>query len=188
MKHFIHCWISIHGPLRRLFSDNGGEFNNEEIRDMVEKFNIEVKTTAGYSSWRNGLLERHNQILTEMLLKVKRDNECDWKTALDSALMAKNYMHNVHGYSPYQLVFGQNPNLPSVLTDRPPVLETEVSTWIAQHTATLHAMRQAFTVAECSERIRRAIRKQLRSIDDKYEMGDKVYYKRTDCHEWKRSR
>lgn len=161
VKHFIHCWISIHGPPRRLFSDNGGEFNNEEIRDMAEKFNIEVKTTAGYSPWSNGLLERHNQILTEMLLKVKRDNECDWKTALDWALMAKNCMHNVHGYSPYQLVFGQNPNLPSVLTDRPPALETEMSTWIAQHTTTLHAMRRAFTEAECSERIRRALRKQL---------------------------
>ncbi len=119
VKNFIHCWISIHGPPKRLFSDNGGEFNNEEMRDMAEKFNIEVKTTAAYSPWSNGLLERHNQTLTEILMKVKRDNKCDWKTALDWALMAKNSMHNVHGFSPYQLVFGQNPNLPSVLTDNP---------------------------------------------------------------------
>lgn len=31
----------------RLFSDNGGEFNNEEMRDMAEKFNIELKTKVG---------------------------------------------------------------------------------------------------------------------------------------------
>lgn len=185
VKHFIHCWISVHGPPRRLFTDNGGEFNNEEIRDMAEHFNIEVKATAGYSPWSNGLLERHNQILTEMLLKVKRDNKCDWKMALDWALMAKNSMHNVHGYSPYQLVFGQNPNLPSVLIDKPPALETDVNTWMGHHTATLHGMRKAFAEAECSERIRRALRKQLRPTDDKYETGDKVYYKRTDCQEWK---
>lgn len=80
VKHFIHCWISVHGPPRRLFSDNGGEFNNEEMRDMAEHFNIEVKTTAAHSPWSNGLLERHNQTLTEILLRVKRDNECDWKT------------------------------------------------------------------------------------------------------------
>ncbi len=55
VKNFIHCWISIHGPPKRLFSDNGGEFNNEEMRDMAEKFNIEVKTTAAYSPWSNGL-------------------------------------------------------------------------------------------------------------------------------------
>lgn len=37
---------------------NGGEFNNEEFRDMTENFNIETRTTAGYSPWSNGLLER----------------------------------------------------------------------------------------------------------------------------------
>ena len=186
VKHLIHRWISVHGPPHRLFSDNGGELNNEEMRDMSEKFNIELKTTAAYSPWSNGLLERHNQTLTEILLKIKKDNGCNWGMALDWALLAKNSMHNVHGYSPYQLVFGQNPNMPSVLTDKPPALEnTTPNNWIAQHIATLHAARQAFTEAECSERIRRALRKQLRPNDEQYRTGDKVYYKRADCTEWK---
>lgn len=186
VKHFIHDWISIHGPPQKLFSDNGGEFNNEEVRDMAENFNIEVKTTAGYSPWSNGLIERHNQTLTEIIMKVKTTNNCDWDTALDWALMAKNTMQNVHGYSPHQLVFGQNPNLPSVLTDKPPALEgTTKSEWVAKHISALHTARKAFTEAECSERIRRALRKQLRNTDERYEMGDKVYYKRVDCPEWK---
>ncbi|XP_062409954.1 uncharacterized protein LOC134100639 [Sardina pilchardus] len=185
VKHLIHCWISVHGPPHRLFSDNGGEFNNEEMRDMAEKFNIELKTTAAYSPWSNGLLERHNQTLTEILLKIKKDNGCSWGMALDWALMAKNSMHNVHGYSPYQLVFGQNPNMPAVLINKPPALETTQNNYLAQHITTLHAARQAFTEAECSERIQRALRKQLRANDDRYETGDKVYYKRADCTEWK---
>lgn len=76
---------------------------------MADKFNTEVKTTAAFSPWSIGLLERHNQTLTEILLKVKRDNQLDLNTALDWALMAKNSLHNVHGYSPNQLMFGQNP-------------------------------------------------------------------------------
>lgn len=32
VKHFICCRISVHGPPHRLFTDNGGEFNNEEMR------------------------------------------------------------------------------------------------------------------------------------------------------------
>ena len=123
VKHFIHSWISVHGPPERLFSDDGGEFNNEEIQDMAENFNIEIKATAGHSPWCNGLLERHNQTLMETLLNFKSDNRCDWGTTLDWALMAKNTMHNVHGFSLYQLVFGQNTNLPSVLVDKPPALE-----------------------------------------------------------------
>lgn len=100
--------------------------------------------------------------------------------------MAKNSLHNVHGYSPYQPVFGQNLNMPSVLTDKPPALESHtMNTWMAQHITTLHAARRAFTEAECSERIKRALRKQLRTNDDRYETGDKVYYKRADCPQWK---
>ncbi|XP_048012163.1 uncharacterized protein LOC125245541 isoform X2 [Megalobrama amblycephala] len=186
VKHFVHVWISVHGPPQKLFSDNGGEFNNDEVRDMAENFNIEIKTTAAYSPWSNGLTERHNQTLTEIIMKVKTSNGCDWDTALDWALMAKNTMQNVHGYSPHQLVFGQNPNLPSVLTVKPPALEgTTKSEWVAKHISALHASRKAFTEAECSERIRRALRKQLRHTDEKYKMGDKVHYKRLDCPEWK---
>lgn len=44
MKTFIHCWISVRGPGKRLFSDNGGELNNDKMRDTAEKFNIEVNT------------------------------------------------------------------------------------------------------------------------------------------------
>lgn len=186
VNSFIHTWISVHGAPQRLYSDNGGEFNIEEIRDMAENFNIETKTTAGYSPWSNGLLERHNQTLTEIVQNVKREKGCDWQTALDWALMAKNSMLNVHGYSPYQLVFGQNPNLYSVLTDKLPALEgTTVSARVGEHISALHASRKTFTESECSERIRRALRKQLRPSDDMYVTGDNVYYKRADSPEWK---
>lgn len=77
VNSFIHTWISVHGAPQKLYSDNGGEFNNEEIRDMAENFNIETRTTAGYSPWSNGLLERHNQTLTEIIQKVTRENGCD---------------------------------------------------------------------------------------------------------------
>ena len=123
VDNFISHWICIHGPPKRLFSDLGGEFDSSEVRDMAENFNMEIITTAAYSPWSNGLLERHNMTLTEILLKVKQKHKCSWETALNWALMAKNALHNVYGYSPYQPVFGKNPNLPSVLVDSPPALE-----------------------------------------------------------------
>ncbi|KAL5004832.1 hypothetical protein ScPMuIL_018288 [Solemya velum] len=79
---FITCWIAVHGAPKKLYSDNGGEFNNAEFRDTAENFNIEVKTTTAFSSWSNGLLERHNYTLTEIFLKVKADSNLDWDTAL----------------------------------------------------------------------------------------------------------
>ena len=186
VKQFMAKWISVHGAPRKLFSDNGGEFNNEEVRDMAHNFNIEIKTTAGYSPWSNGLLERHNRTLTEILLKLRRDNRTDWETSLSWALMAKNSLHNVHGFSPFQLVFGRNPNLPSVLHDQLPALEGFTKNQsVAGHIAALYLARKAFTEAECSERIRRAIRKQTRPSGEKFVNGDHVYFKRIDSSEWK---
>lgn len=186
VKKFLESWIAVHGAPKRLYSDNGGEFNNDEVRDMAENFDIEVKTTAGYSPWSNGLLERHNQTLTEILMKIKADNRCDWETALNWALMAKNALDNVHGYSSYQLVYGRNPNLPSVLTSKPPALEgTTMSAVVGRHIEALHSARSAFTKSECSERIKRALRKQTRPSGIRYHTGDKVYYKRNESNEWK---
>jgi len=34
---------------------------NDEVMDMAENFNVEIKTTAAYSLWSNGLMEQHNQ-------------------------------------------------------------------------------------------------------------------------------
>ncbi len=74
IRLFTHAWMNVHGAPRKLNSDNGGEFNNEEMRDMTESFNTEMKTTAAYSAGSNGLLERHNQTLTEVLFKVKQSS------------------------------------------------------------------------------------------------------------------
>lgn len=135
---------------------------------MAENFNIETKTTAGYSPWSNRRLERHNQTLTEIIQKVERKNGCDWHTALEWAHMAR--MVNVHGYSLHKLVFGQNPNLPSVLVNKPPAVEVNsVSARVGEYISALHASRKAFTEAKCSERISRTLCNQLRLTDDKYE-------------------
>lgn len=84
-------------------------------------------------------------------------------------------MQNIHGYSPHQLVFGKKPNLPSVLTNKPPALEsTTKNECVAKHFSALHASRKAFTEAECSEKIQRALRKQLHQTHEKYEMCDGV--------------
>ena len=153
---------------------------------MAENFNIEVKTTPAYSPWSNGLLERHNQTLTEFLLKVKTENGCDWETARCWVFMTNNALHNVHGYSPCQLFFGCTPNLPSVLINKPPVLEgSTMSSTVGSHILALHLARTAFTQSKSSERIRRALRKQIRPSGVQYLTGNMVYYKRPHCIEWK---
>ena len=49
VENFIKHWISIQGAPQCLFSDLGGEFDSEEVRDMAENLNIDFIKTQGYS-------------------------------------------------------------------------------------------------------------------------------------------
>ena len=65
IKKFLQCWISLFGAPQKVTSDNGGEFDSNEFRDLWENFNIVVKTLPAYSLWSNGLCEKHNHMLAE---------------------------------------------------------------------------------------------------------------------------
>ena len=102
------------------------------------------------------------------------------------AINAKNSMQNHHGFSPIQLVLGKSPNLPSVLVNDPPPLEdAEVSDTVIKHLNALQAAKRAFTKAESSERIRRALRHNVRVSEVMFQPGERVFYKRDDSNRWR---
>ena len=175
------------GPPKRCLADNGGEFANEVFRDMCANLNIEVLNTAAYSPWQNGICERNHAVVDDCVAKILEDQpRLKLDVALVWAVHAKNSLSMVYGWSPYQLVFGANPNTPCSLTDKPPALENStISATFANHLNALHSGRRAFVQAESSERIRRALRHKIRASGEYYQEGDRVYYKRDDDNKWK---
>ena len=182
---FMQIWVGIYGaPEVGVYTDNGGEFNSQIFRDMAENLNMSVKTTAGYSPWSNGVVERHNATLTDTLKKVRESSDLSWETAICWAVNAKNSLLSVHGFSPYQIVYGRNPNLPSTIVNKPPALEGEtISKVMGKHLTGLHEARKAFISSESSEKIRRALRKNIRPSGEKFKNGDRVYFLRDN--KWK---
>ena len=180
-------WVATFGTLKSLFSDNGGEFNNELLRDVAELLDCKVITTAAFSPWSNGIVERHNAVIESMILKIVHETKCSVENALVWAVSAKNSLHNNLGFSPNQLVFGRNPNLLSVLTAKPPALRTVTpSELIAEHLNTLHAARRAFIQSESPNKLKTALQRQTRDVTIKvFNNGDHVYYKRPDHKEWR---
>ena len=186
VESILKIWISVYGSSEKFLVDNGGEFANNELISLAEQFGITIKTTAAESPWSNGIVERHNQTLANMLDKVLYENKtCNFETALYWCVNAKNSLCNVHGFSPYQLSIGTNPKLPSVMNDELPALTAKASSkLIADNLNALHSAREAFIQSEHSERIRRALSHNIRTSGDiKYITGDQVYYKRNDCNE-----
>ena len=177
-RGFLLSWISLFGPPSSMFSDNGGEFIGSEMVELCNSFGIKMTNTPSYSPWSNGLCERHNSVLTDMVLKTKEHTKCDWETALAWSICSKNSLINNKGFSSSQLVFGENGNYPSVFNSGLAALETLPNdSPIGLHIAALHAARKNFMAADASERIKRALRSNIRKpYQDHYEIGQYVYY------------
>ena len=61
----------------------------------------------------------------------------------------------------------------------------EKSEAVTKHLTALHAARRAFTKAESSDRIYRALKHKVRVSNEFFCNGDKVFFKRDDCNQWR---
>ena len=50
--------------------------------DVCETLGIIVKTTAAESPWSNSLVERHNLVLSERLVKIIDETDCNISLAV----------------------------------------------------------------------------------------------------------
>ena len=103
------------------------------------------------------------------------------------ALNAKKSLHNVAGFSPFELVIGSNIKLPATLSDDLPALSVKSSSEIVlENLSTIHsAHAAAFITSENFERIRWALLHNLWiSSEVKYITGDTILYKHNDSNKW----
>ena len=143
VAEIFRIWIMYFGCPQRFMSDNGGEFANDVFIEMNEKLGVETITTVAESPFSNGTVERHYGILYKTMMKTIDDTGCSPDLALVWAVSAKNTLQNAGGYSPNQLVFGTNTNVPSVLTADPPALESTTSSDIVRkNLGALHSARK----------------------------------------------
>ena len=139
--------------MESILFDNGGEFSNHEMREVDSILNVKTCTTPSESPWSNGLCERNDQITDRMLEILEDENpNTDLDTLLAWANPAKNSCQMWNGFSSFQLVLGQNPNLPNIITDGLPALHGTTSSVILQkHLNALHTAWKAFIKCESEE-------------------------------------
>ena len=99
---------------------------------------------------------------------------------LDIACKEQRTKNKAHGFSPYILLFGSNPKLPIVLSNKPPAIEEFTSSkLIADNLNAMQRAQEAFFRSEASECIKRALRHNIRTLGDtKYFTGDRVCTKK----------
>jgi hypothetical protein len=107
-------WIVKYGAPERVISDEGGEFNAEEIcKELYEVFKIKKFTTTSYHPQANGQCERFNRTMSGMLAKYIDDEQSTWEKYVSTCVLEYNCSkHSTTRESPYFMVFEQEPRLP----------------------------------------------------------------------------
>ena len=177
--HILEKWVSVFGRMHTLHSDRGGEFLNSELADVADYLGVLSTQTAAYSPNQNGMNERNHAICDRMIDKMRtQDPQLSAKLALLWAVLAKNSLQNVSGFSPFQIVFGEAPSLPSVYAAGPPGLEeVTMSKAMADHINAMFLGRQAYIECESDRVLKAALKQRVYQRGDDIKQGDWIYFK-----------
>ena len=117
VKGIVTSWITRHGCMEGLVSDQGKEFVNSTMTGLCEKLHISHQTSSVMHPQSNGLVERTNRTIIAHLRKYLEGSN-DWVNLLPSVQFAFN--SNVHSstkHPPFRLVYGRRPNVPDEMRD-----------------------------------------------------------------------
>ena len=114
----------------------------------------------------------------------EEDPKIKIQLVLANAIGAKNSMQNHLGFTPIQLVTGTLPNIPSVLNSDLPALEEADPNAVNNHLNVMSAAGRAFVKAESPDKIKRTLRHHVRTSEECFENGEKVFYKRDGGKRW----
>ena len=112
-------YVVLHGLPSRVYSDLDPLFVNDLWREMASHFLIEHVTTTAYHKTTNGLVERANRVIGEMLRNYVATYPERWEKWLPLIEFVINASRSAATeYSPFELDIGYVPNIDPAL--RPP--------------------------------------------------------------------
>ena len=100
-------------PPEQLHSDQGRQFEAKIMKEICAVLGINKTRTSPYHPQSDGLVERFNRTLLNMLATSCHEHPSTWDTQLQKVCMAYNTsVHNTTGYTPFFLMFGRQARLP----------------------------------------------------------------------------
>ena len=97
----------------QLHSDQGAQFESQLMGEVCKLLHINKTRTTPYHPQCDGLVERFNRTLLNMLASCANDHPFDWEKHIRKVCMAYNSsIHSSTGHTPFYLMFGRQARLP----------------------------------------------------------------------------
>ena len=110
---FINEYLPVHMCPRYILSDNGMEFKNSLMDQVLQQLGIDRIFSAPYHPQSNGKLEVFHKYLKPTLKKLCEKDSANWVKYLNQVFTSYRITPNiVTAELPFFLVYGRDPNLP----------------------------------------------------------------------------
>ena len=110
---FINEYLPVHMCPQYVLSNNGTEFKNNLMNQVLQQLGIDRIFSAPYHPQSNGKLEVFHKYMKPTLKKLCEKDPTNWDKYLNQVLASYRITPNlVMAESPFFLVYGRDPNLP----------------------------------------------------------------------------
>ena len=180
---FVDRWIAYHGLPKQVHCDQGTSFENSIFKSMCELLDIEKTRCTPRYPQSNGLVERAQRSLINMLNCVIQNNPFQWDRLIGlCALAYNNTKHQSTGIAPAKLVYGRLLSLaidlvaPVANKEKWVVESCSRDEYVLKLQAALHDINE-----KARQNLKNAKLKQSKYYNSnlafhQYEKGDVVYY------------
>ena len=115
-KLFTEAIVSRHAVPRELLSNRGSAFLSKVFMSICDTLGTKEVNTTAYHPQTDGLVERFNRTLIDMLAKRVAAGTPKWDETLPYCMFAyRSTSQASAGVSPFHLLYGRNLQLPSEL-------------------------------------------------------------------------
>lgn len=125
-RTLVDEWVSRFGVMQILHTDQVSEFESKVFQAMCNMFGVNKTRTTPCHPQSDGLVDRCNRTLKDMLSKVINENQDDWDEWFPHVLLAyRTAVHSTKGITPHRMLFGREARIPvHLLVEKNPLWET----------------------------------------------------------------
>ena len=177
-REFVHHFVCQFGVPEHLHTDQGKNFDSTLVKEVCRLLGIDKTRTTAYHPQSDGLVERLNRTILNMLSTVLEEDIWDWDLKLPLIMLAyRTSVQETTGASPFSLLFGREARLPvDVMFGLPP---GETSTSPSQYALTLrHNLESIYHEVRTKTGLQQNRQKELydqKSRGSPFKVGDLVW-------------
>jgi len=173
-KEFVTKIILEHGIPEKILTDQGTNFLSEIFKNTCKLLKINKIQTTAYHPESNGALERSHRTLAEYLRHYVDEDQTDWDEWIPFAMFTYNTTpHTATGYTPFELVYGHQADLPTALT-KPPQPTYNYDDYAQELKERLRATNRLAREHVKDEKIKAKLQYDKKAKEITFKVGDKV--------------